>query len=158
MPSSKQKRVKEQRAKAETAAAAELVAAARALELREKAQAGTPKEVTKETHYGLHESITCDGCCIAPIRGYRFKCRNCDNHDLCEECYTLHAEKGKIKHENKLAELKGGSASDHSFYCFVEPKIFRPEADVLAREARRAEIEAAVAASKSAAVSTTVAE
>jgi len=33
-------------------------------------------------HYG----ITCDGCQKSPIVGRRFKCLQCFNFDLCEDC------------------------------------------------------------------------
>jgi hypothetical protein len=95
-----------------------------ASEAKEKAEAGTPKEITATSHFGIHHSITCDGCCASPIRGYRYKCRKCENHDLCEECFKLFVA-GEVKHTNKQQEL-ATDAKDHSFYCFVEPKLFRP--------------------------------
>lgn len=29
----------------------------------------------------------CDGCQMFPINGPRFKCRNCDDFDFCENCF-----------------------------------------------------------------------
>lgn len=29
----------------------------------------------------------CDGCQMFPINGARFKCRNCDDFDFCENCF-----------------------------------------------------------------------
>ncbi|KAJ8962033.1 hypothetical protein NQ314_005815 [Rhamnusium bicolor] len=34
-----------------------------------------------------HEGVTCNGCCVTPIRGPRFKCKTCDNFDLCDNCF-----------------------------------------------------------------------
>lgn len=34
-----------------------------------------------------HDGISCSSCCIQPIRGPRFKCKMCDNFDLCENCF-----------------------------------------------------------------------
>ncbi|CAH1964040.1 unnamed protein product [Acanthoscelides obtectus] len=34
-----------------------------------------------------HEGVSCNGCCVMPIRGPRFKCKTCDNFDLCDNCF-----------------------------------------------------------------------
>lgn len=34
----------------------------------------------------VHRVITCDSCGVSPIRGIRFKCANCVDYDLCENC------------------------------------------------------------------------
>jgi hypothetical protein len=34
-----------------------------------------------------HAGIVCDGCESEPLLGARFKCRVCDNFDLCSLCY-----------------------------------------------------------------------
>uniref|UniRef100_A0A914XU38 ZZ-type domain-containing protein n=1 Tax=Panagrolaimus superbus TaxID=310955 RepID=A0A914XU38_9BILA len=31
----------------------------------------------------------CDSCQTSPIFGSRYKCNECDNFDLCEECYSI---------------------------------------------------------------------
>jgi len=36
--------------------------------------------------YIQHIDISCDGCEIEPIVGKRFKCRVCEDRDLCENC------------------------------------------------------------------------
>jgi hypothetical protein len=36
--------------------------------------------------YIQHIDISCDGCDIEPIVGKRFKCRVCEDRDLCENC------------------------------------------------------------------------
>ena len=41
----------------------------------------------------LHRSVTCDGCGVSPIRGGRWKCRECDDFDLCDSCYGASARK-----------------------------------------------------------------
>ncbi|XP_061894415.1 E3 ubiquitin-protein ligase HERC2-like [Entelurus aequoreus] len=35
----------------------------------------------------VHPGIRCDGCQMFPIYGGRFKCRNCDDFDFCENCF-----------------------------------------------------------------------
>ncbi|KAJ3225135.1 hypothetical protein HK099_007340 [Clydaea vesicula] len=37
----------------------------------------------------IHRSITCNNCNASPIRGYRYKCANCVDFDLCESCEAL---------------------------------------------------------------------
>ncbi|TPX30155.1 hypothetical protein SmJEL517_g06214 [Synchytrium microbalum] len=34
----------------------------------------------------VHRSITCNHCGTSPIRGFRYKCANCLDYDLCESC------------------------------------------------------------------------
>eukprot|EP00126_Sphaerothecum_destruens_P002988 Sdes_comp16434_c0_seq1m5774 len=34
----------------------------------------------------IHRGITCNSCSVNPIRGIRYKCANCVDHDLCESC------------------------------------------------------------------------
>ncbi|XP_067368465.1 E3 ubiquitin-protein ligase HERC2 isoform X5 [Channa argus] len=35
----------------------------------------------------VHPGVRCDGCQMFPINGPRFKCRNCDDFDYCENCF-----------------------------------------------------------------------
>ncbi|XP_048453850.1 E3 ubiquitin-protein ligase HERC2 [Rhincodon typus] len=35
----------------------------------------------------IHPGVTCDGCQMFPMNGPRFKCRNCDDFDYCENCF-----------------------------------------------------------------------
>lgn len=34
----------------------------------------------------VHDCIKCDGCGLAPLRGRRWHCRSCPDHDLCDPC------------------------------------------------------------------------
>jgi hypothetical protein len=34
----------------------------------------------------VHPSVSCDGCGLSPIRGFRYKCTVCPNFDFCEKC------------------------------------------------------------------------
>lgn len=38
----------------------------------------------------LHPRVTCDSC-QAPVRGWRFKCLECSNFDLCALCHAAGA-------------------------------------------------------------------
>ncbi|MCJ1337017.1 hypothetical protein MMC09_002296 [Bachmanniomyces sp. S44760] len=39
----------------------------------------------------VHRSVTCNGCNTVPIRGIRYRCANCVDFDLCEQCEAVQA-------------------------------------------------------------------
>jgi len=43
-----------------------------------------------------HKSITCDECEMKGLLGDRWKCVDCDNYDLCHECYM--SDKHDLSH------------------------------------------------------------
>ena len=64
-----------------------------------------------------HEGVACNGCCVAPISGPRFKCKVCDNFDFCENCfYTKRNHKHSFNRINEPggAEVHAGKAGK---YC-----------------------------------------
>ena len=73
----------------------------------------TKEAEQKNGFFGEHKAITCDGCGMSPIVGYRYKCRDCPNHDICESCYDEWAS-GKMS--NKLGkQVISQKAEDHRF-------------------------------------------
>ena len=69
----------------------------------------------------VHEGIECDGCEMNPIRGLRFKCLDCPDFDLCEECYNREVHK---HHKMKRKTAKGknqcrGVALLYAFYDYL---------------------------------------
>merc|ERR1712060_913432 len=54
-----------------------------------------------------HRQVTCDGCEAAPIKGPRFKCKSCDNYDLCGECFA------------KKHTINDGRCANHEFDCMI---------------------------------------
>ena len=37
----------------------------------------------------VHEGVTCSSCGANPLRGIRWKCSSCPNHEVCGECRKL---------------------------------------------------------------------
>jgi hypothetical protein len=65
--------------------------------------------------------ITCDGCSAAPIQGYRYKCKNCKNHDYCEACFASF-KGGVLLQDPATMRINpiNKRLADHEFNLFVE--------------------------------------
>ena len=37
----------------------------------------------------IHRGVSCNSCGTLPIRGIRYRCANCNDYDLCEECEAM---------------------------------------------------------------------
>merc|ERR1711862_377741 len=64
-----------------------------------------------EHHSYYHKRIICDGCKKNPIFGTRFKCYECPDFDLCQECEKpmhKHHVMLRIPQEKNLYELLNG--------------------------------------------------
>ena len=72
----------------------------------------------KAGKFGLHQGITCDGCGIAPIMGFRYHCLDCKNHDICESCYEVF-KGGKLNHVNKANKVNA-SVDGHRFKLMAD--------------------------------------
>ncbi|KAI4217580.1 MAG: hypothetical protein LQ351_000176 [Letrouitia transgressa] len=46
------------------------------------------EEVAKKEGY-VHRGVSCNSCNTMPIRGIRFRCANCPDYDLCEQCEAM---------------------------------------------------------------------
>ncbi|XP_016962154.1 protein ref(2)P [Drosophila biarmipes] len=51
--------------------------------------AGAPS-VDDPSNFTIHDSVECDGCGLAPLIGFRYKCIQCSNFDLCQKCEAAH--------------------------------------------------------------------
>lgn len=72
------------------------------------------EEAQKTRFFGEHPGITCDGCGVGPIVGYRYHCKSCPNHDVCENCFDASKRGGKV--ENGLGkQVISSNAADHKF-------------------------------------------
>ena len=46
----------------------------------------------------VHKNNKCEHCFMEPIIGYRYKCSQCYNYNLCQECHEKNAETGNHQH------------------------------------------------------------
>ena len=83
------------------------------------------EEEQKTNYFGDHTGITCDGCGTVPIVGYRYRCKGCANHDICESCFDAWAG-GKGEMKNELGkQVLSAKAEDQSFSLYKD-KSFKP--------------------------------
>jgi len=59
----------------------------------------------------IHVGVTCDGCRVSPIQGFRYKCSQCHDYDMCEGC-----------------EAKGLHPGDHALLKMATPLERHPGA------------------------------
>ena len=76
-------------------------------------------------NYGTHTGITCDGCGVVPMVGYRWRCTNCQNHDLCDACFDTF-KNGELLHTNSRRNPISMKLEDHTFAVLVEKGVFKP--------------------------------
>ena len=64
-----------------------------------------------------HPGVTCDGCGLGPITGSRFKCKQCNNFDFCERCFSI---KRTHKHTfNRFAEPNSTGLFLNQIFCEI---------------------------------------
>jgi len=64
-----------------------------------------------------HEGIKCNVCFKSSIVSYRYKCVNCNNYNLCEECEKANNEKSNV-HPHlfiKMAKYIQNNNDDENF-------------------------------------------
>ena len=52
----------------------------------------TAPKMEKKEKPEVHYHIICDGCKTTPIRGIRYKCKQCKDFDFCQDCYDKNKE------------------------------------------------------------------
>ena len=97
------------------------VAAARAAQ----EQQAKEEEKLDASKFGTHKSITCDGCSVVPIVGYRWRCKSCKNHDLCDTCYESF-KGGKLPKsiDQQRCNPVSPRVEDHEFFAYAEQGSF----------------------------------
>ncbi|CAE8620024.1 unnamed protein product [Polarella glacialis] len=88
----------------------------------EAAQEVKKKEIDEKgtSWYGEHQGITCDGCATIPIFGYRYSCKSCASHDVCESCYDAWAGGTGVMPNGLAKQTLSTNASDHTFHMFKD--------------------------------------
>merc|ERR1740117_1327079 len=91
------------------------------------AQERAAEETLDKTKFGTHKSITCDGCGTVPLVGYRWRCKQCKNHDLCDTCHE-EFKGGKLPQTTDQMRCNPVSSKveDHPFSTFAESGSFKP--------------------------------
>lgn len=56
--------------------------------------------------------VTCDECKVCPIVGYRYKCLECPDYDLCHECFI----KDNHKHNMMVIKNRRGKRRIHGVF------------------------------------------
>lgn len=90
-----------------------------------QAKAKRAEETLDASKFGTHKSITCDGCSTVPIVGYRWRCRSCKNHDLCDICYESF-KNGKLPQsvDQQRCNPVSSRVDDHEFFAYAEQGSF----------------------------------
>ena len=66
----------------------------------------------------VHPGISCDGCDMFPITGFRYKCSTCSDYDLCHSCNT----KGVHMISHSMERIYPTGKHDYSS-CYNEKNI-----------------------------------
>ena len=63
----------------------------------------------------IHTDIKCNNCGKCPIIGYRYKCLECSNYNLCDECEKI------VNHEHNFIRyvIKESEEKNYSYECLT---------------------------------------
>ncbi|XP_062575855.1 E3 ubiquitin-protein ligase MIB2-like [Saccostrea cucullata] len=82
-----------------------------------------------------HRNYTCDECYTSPIYGMKWKCRQCENFDLCSDCYMSNEDDLSHVFERKLEEDSiSVELGPRKYLQPVEARGILPCADVKLRD------------------------
>ena len=65
----------------------------------------------------IHKNTKCEKCSINPIKGYRYKCFECDNYNLCQDCELNNSKNNE--HPHNFIKLKN-ELINYSYECLTK--------------------------------------
>ena len=65
----------------------------------------------------IHKNIKCEKCSKNPIKGYRYKCFECDNYNLCQDCELDNSKNNE--HPHNFIKLKN-ELINYSYECLTK--------------------------------------
>ncbi|BFF94296.1 protein ref(2)P [Drosophila madeirensis] len=60
------------------------------VEEAQKAATAAAPSADDPSNFIIHDTVECDGCGLSPLVGFRYKCVQCPNFDLCQRCEAAH--------------------------------------------------------------------
>ena len=76
------------------------------------------KSMYKTITLDIHRDIKCDNCQIKPILGIRFKCLECENYNLCNNCMLLNDENNFHPHDS-FKKIRREVIQNENLYSYV---------------------------------------
>ncbi|KAI0778720.1 hypothetical protein BD413DRAFT_116175 [Trametes elegans] len=80
----------------------------------------TPRVECRNSEDNVHKAVKCDNCHKRNIRGIRYKCLECADHDLCESCMA--SPSAWENHDRTHAFFPIHKATDFVDFCVVKEK------------------------------------
>ena len=77
------------------------------------------KSLYKSINLNIHRNIKCENCSQKPIIGIRFKCLECKEYNLCDNCMSLNDEKNFHIHDSfkKIRKEIVNNNKTYSYLC-----------------------------------------
>ena len=84
-----------------------------------------------------HEGIKCEKCGKEPIVGYRYKCSDCPNYNLCEICEELNSQ--NLEHPHNFIKIRNSEKKEKKEEKILNKIIEKKEEDKIEEEKKEIE-------------------
>jgi len=88
---------------------------------RDQTESDEDKDIRTVKSDVEHPGYRCDGCGDEPIKGVRYKCKDCAEMDLCEQCVKTNTSIGKLALSGVDNSLEG-HVPTHNYDIFETPE------------------------------------